>query len=205
MKDLEIRGAGNLLGANQHGHLEAVGYDMYLQMLSEAVSEEQTQEVKEPERECLVDIRIDAHIPEKYIAASSQRMEMYKKISLIGTKEDRSDVLDEFCDRFGEPPECTLRLLDAALARALAARARIERVEQRGEELYFVSDKPAIGIWSELFAGHQTLRFGGGAIAGIHCRIPKNERDGASYAVRILSDYLAVLDEIRREGEGENA
>ena len=204
LRDLEIRGAGNLLGAEQHGHIDAVGYDLYIRLLNEAILTEKGEAPASP-FEAKVKLDGDAHIPEKYIAASSQRMEMYKKISLIGTKEDQSDVLDEFCDRFGEPPECTLRLLDAALARALAARARIERVEQRGEELYFVSDKPAIGIWSELFAGHQTLRFGGGSIAGIHCRIPKNERDGASYAVRILSDYLSVLDEIRREGEGENA
>ena len=198
LRDLEIRGAGNLLGAEQHGHIDAVGYDLYIRLLNEAILTEKG-EALPPPFEAKVKFDGDAHIPDRYIAASAQRMEMYKKISLIGTAEDRSDVLDEFCDRFGDVPECTMRLLDAALARALAARAQIERVEQRGDELYFVSEKPAVGIWSELFAKHGTLRFGGGAIAGIHCRIPKNERDGASYAVQILTDYLEILDEIRKE------
>ena len=140
MKDLEIRGAGNILGAKQHGHLEAVGYDMYLQMLSEAVSEEQTQEVREPERECLVDIRIDAHIPEKYIDSIPQRLAMYRKIASIRSEDAASDVLDELIDRYGDVPESVNGLITVALIRNSAMKHKIYEIKQNGNNLLLYSD-----------------------------------------------------------------
>ena len=104
MRDLELRGAGNILGGEQHGHMETVGYDMYLRLLGEAVSEEKGEEASSYELECLVDVQVQAHIPEGYIESLSQRLEIYRRISDIRSQDDAMDVLDELIDRFGEPP-----------------------------------------------------------------------------------------------------
>ena len=106
-RDLEIRGAGNILGAQQHGHMEAVGYDMYLKLLADAVSEEKGQTAAET-IECLVDLPITAHIPDGYISDNAQRLEIYRRIADIRTVEDSMDVYDELIDRFGTIPQSTL-------------------------------------------------------------------------------------------------
>ena len=140
MKDLEIRGAGNILGAKQHGHLEAVGYNMYLQMLSEAVGEEKGETVATEERECLVDIRIDAHIPERYIDSVPQRLAMYRRIADIRNEDDASDVIDELIDRYGEPPESVNGLITVSLIRNSAIRNRIYEIVQKNNNLLLYSD-----------------------------------------------------------------
>ncbi len=129
-RDLEIRGAGNILGAKQHGHLEAVGYEMYLELLSEAITEEKTGEIQPEKKECNVDISIDAHIPESYIDSAKSRIFMYKRIASIETGEDAMDVMDEFIDRFGTPPKSVKGLVDVALLRAYAARLGIYEIKQ---------------------------------------------------------------------------
>jgi transcription-repair coupling factor (superfamily II helicase) len=103
MRDLELRGAGNILGAQQHGHLEAVGYDMYLNLLAQAVSEERGEKPVIPEKECLIDLQIDAYIPDTYIKNVPQKLSMYRRIADIRNKADADDVLDELDDRFGKP------------------------------------------------------------------------------------------------------
>ena len=159
LRDLEIRGAGNLLGAEQHGHhIDAVGYDLYMKILNEAVLEEKGVTPEEV-FEAQIDIPCDAHIPERYVATSAGRMEMYKKISHILTETDREDVLDELCDRYGEPPLPTQRLLWVALGRAIASRARISKVEGKDGMLRFVAATPDLSVWSELLASHKSLRF----------------------------------------------
>ncbi len=150
LRDLELRGAGDLLGASQHGHIESVGYDLYIHLLEEAVLEEQGK-TPAPVFESTVDLRVDAHIPATYIASSSRRMEMYKKISCIQTEEDRMDVLDEFCDRFGTPPKQVERLLYIALARAIAVRCRVISIDRAERELRFLPDAPDLAVWSVLF------------------------------------------------------
>lgn len=142
MRDLEIRGAGNVLGAQQHGHLAAVGYDMYLQLLSMAVEEEKGEAPKEkkPEKECLVDLQIDAYIPEKYIDSLKNRLYMYKRIADIKNSDDASDVIDELCDRFGEPPKAVLGLIDVCLLRNSAAELNIYEIIQRNGALLLYSD-----------------------------------------------------------------
>ena len=135
MRDLEIRGAGNLLGSEQHGHMEAVGYDMYMKLLSEAVVEEKGEEVKTNSKECLIDIRIDAHIPENYIESLPQRLSIYKRIADIKTQEDASDVLDELIDRFGDPPPGVEGLVKVALLRNTAAGLGVYEIGQNNNSL----------------------------------------------------------------------
>lgn len=140
LRDLEIRGAGNILGAEQHGHMESVGYDMYLKLLGEAV-QEQKGEHPVAEAECMVDVQVSAHIPETYIVDSGLRLEIYRRIAGIQNAEDESDVLDELIDRYGEPPEAVRSLTEVALLRGTAARLGIREISQREETLLFYAQK----------------------------------------------------------------
>lgn len=135
LRDLEIRGAGNILGAKQHGHMEAVGYDMYLKMLSDAIESENTGEAVQEKKECTIDILIDAHIPESYIESARNRISMYKRIASVENQEDAMDVLDEFIDRFGDPPKSVKDLIDVAILRKRAQDAGICEVKQQKDSL----------------------------------------------------------------------
>lgn len=130
MRDLELRGAGNIMGAQQHGHMESVGYDMYLKLLAEAVSEERGEENQSKELDCLIDISVDAHIPESYIESLTLRLDIYRRIADIRSVEDSEDVKDELRDRFGEPPESVLGLIDIALVRNKANAMGIFEIRQ---------------------------------------------------------------------------
>ena len=134
MRDLEIRGAGNLLGPEQSGYLMSVGYDLYLKLLEEAVLEERGQE-KQIETECSADLTVNAHIPDRYVPSAEQRMDLYRRIAAIRTDEDASDLLDEMMDRYGEAPKSVLALLDVALLRAAAAKAGVSDISQKGSVL----------------------------------------------------------------------
>ena len=139
LRDLEIRGAGSILGGRQHGHMEAVGYDMYLQLLSEAIAEEKgIQPEKVPE--CLVDIQIDAHIPEKYISSLNQRIDMYRKIMIVNEDSDKSDLIDELIDRYGDPPKSVVGLIDVSLLRNKAAHLGITEISQKNGAMYFYTE-----------------------------------------------------------------
>ncbi|MBQ2829197.1 MAG: transcription-repair coupling factor [Clostridia bacterium] len=140
MRDLELRGAGNILGAQQHGHMEAVGYDMYLKLLSEAVAEEKGEEIEESTENCLIDLHIDANIPKKYIESVPHRLSMYRRIADIRTQDDADDVIDELIDRFGEPPKSVMGLIDVVLLRAAAVKNGISEIGQAGDRLLLYSD-----------------------------------------------------------------
>ena len=127
MRDLQIRGAGNLLGAQQHGHMDSVGYDMYMQLLSQAIAE-QKGEIKIRPAECAVDFNVNAYIPEEYIASSTLRVDIYKKIALVESYNDKQDLIDELCDRFSEPPKEVLDLIDIALIRAYGAELQFTEI-----------------------------------------------------------------------------
>ncbi|MBQ3156788.1 MAG: transcription-repair coupling factor [Clostridia bacterium] len=132
MRDLEIRGAGNILGAEQHGHLATVGYDMYCKLMEEVLVETKDELVgkpaAQPHLETRVDVRVDAYLPESYVKDDRQRMEMYKRIAGLVTDADRADILDELMDRFGEVPPAAETLLDIAQLRAQANKLGISQV-----------------------------------------------------------------------------
>jgi len=137
MRDLEIRGAGNLLGPEQSGYMMSVGYDMYLQLLEDAVLEEQGGE-KKVATECAADLTVNANIPDRYVPSPEQRMDLYRRIAAIRSQEDASDLIDELMDRYGDPPRSVYTLLDVALLRASASRAGISDISQRGDKLKLV-------------------------------------------------------------------
>ena len=136
MRDLEIRGAGNLLGPEQSGYLMTVGYDLYLKLLEEAVLEEKGEE-KQIETECSADLTVNANIPDRYVPSAEQRMDLYRRIAAIRTDDDASDLLDEMLDRYGEAPRSVMALLDVALLRAAAAKAGVSDISQKKDMLKF--------------------------------------------------------------------
>ncbi len=129
MRDLEIRGAGNILGAEQHGHMEAVGYDLYCKMLNEAVLIMKGEREDEEDYETAIDVKADAYIPASYIRNELQKLNMYKKISLIENRAEYEDMEDELLDRFGEPPRAVQNLLRVALIKAAAHTAQLTEIK----------------------------------------------------------------------------
>ena len=136
MRDLEIRGAGNLLGAEQHGHMEAVGYDLYCKMLNEAVKHLKGELQEEPYN-TTIDLNVDAFIPSTYISNEFQKLDVYKRIASIENVEEMEDMQEELTDRFGDIPKRVQQLLNIALLKALAHSVYVINVEQKGEELRF--------------------------------------------------------------------
>ena len=136
MRDLEIRGAGNLLGAKQHGHMAAVGYDLYCKMLNEAVKEAKGIETFE-HYETSVDVDIDAYIPENYVPNETQKLDLYKRIAGIENKEEKEEMLEELIDRFGDPPKSVENLLMLAEYKSTAHKYYFTEVAQKGEEVRF--------------------------------------------------------------------
>ena len=136
MRDLEIRGAGNLLGPEQSGYMMSVGYDIYLQLLEDAVLEEKGE--KKKVTECSADLAVSANIPSNYVPSNQQRMDLYRRIAAIRGQEDASDLLDELMDRYGDPPKTVYALLDVAMLRASAARAGICDISQHERQIKFV-------------------------------------------------------------------
>ena len=149
IRDLEIRGAGNLLGAEQHGHLDAVGYELYIKLLNEAVLEEKGEKIPE-KPECTVTMRSDAFISEKYVPYSAQRMGLYKRIACLETREDKDDIIDELIDRYGDIPKATLDLLTIALVRAAAMRCGILNVVEEQNEIRILPSVFDFEVWAEL-------------------------------------------------------
>ena len=149
MRDLEIRGAGNLLGAEQSGHMMSVGFDMYLKLLEEAVLEQKGEKPKR--KECSADLSVEAGIPDSYVDSPEQRMDLYRRIALIETEEDADDMTDELIDRFGDPPRSVNNLIQVALMRGEAAEAGISDVSQKGGRLLFRLENFDMAVISALY------------------------------------------------------
>ena len=139
MRDLEIRGAGNLLGAEQSGHMMSVGYDMYLKLLDEAVLEERGDAPREPE--CTADLNVTANVDKDYVSRGEERMDLYRRMAAIRNQADADDLLDEIIDRYGDPPRGVLNLIDVALLRANARTVGIKDIKQKaGDVLFTLTD-----------------------------------------------------------------
>ncbi|MDR2531283.1 MAG: transcription-repair coupling factor [Oscillospiraceae bacterium] len=193
MRDLEIRGAGSILGARQSGHLSAVGYDMYLQLLNQAVAEQRGDPAAITE-ECLIDVKMDAFIPENYISSAAQRISCYKRIAEIRSDDDALDVTDELIDRYGEPPVSVVGLIEAAQLRNLAGAAGIKEILQDGGTLKICAEKPdmegvsrAVGTMGD----RVSLDFTGKA--AISVKLVKGEAP-LKAARKFLESYLTRLE-----------
>ncbi|MCK5758615.1 MAG: transcription-repair coupling factor, partial [Clostridiales bacterium] len=138
MRDLEIRGAGNLLGANQHGHMEKVGYDLYVRILNRAVKELSGEIVEEEVTgSCTIELNVNAFIDKKYISNDLMRMEMYKKIAVISDAKQKKLLLDEMTDRFGAPTQEVLILMETALIKNKAAACGVESITRNKSDIVF--------------------------------------------------------------------
>jgi transcription-repair coupling factor (superfamily II helicase) len=136
MRDLDIRGAGNLLGREQHGNMNLVGYDMYCSLLGEAVARLRGEKTEE-KKDVLIELKIDVHIPDTYIDSEEQRFEMYKRVSDIVTEEDYYNMQSELIDRFGDMPKSVENLIDCMYIRSLAEKLNIESVVRNEKEVMF--------------------------------------------------------------------
>ena len=176
MRDLELRGAGNIMGAQQHGHMESVGYDMYLKLLGEAVSEERGEQKQSQDLDCLIDISVDAHIPEYYVESLTLRLDVYRRIADIRSPEDADDVRDELRDRFGEIPPSVLGLIEIALIRNRAYALGVYEIRQNeGVLLLYVKEikSPAVADLLISLNGKATLNAGQKPFLSVKC--PKGE------------------------------
>ncbi len=168
LKDLEVRGAGNILGGEQSGHLEAIGYDLYTKMLDREVRELQGRDIEEEKPMALVEIGTDAYLSERYVDDPAARIDLYRKIAAISTIQDRYGVEDELVDRFGQIPKETISLLDIAYIRAFAERHGIKRVSEQESDvvLWFDETKTPvldfISIWLEDKAYKSRILFNAG-------------------------------------------
>ncbi len=207
LRDLEIRGAGNILGAQQHGHMESVGYDMYLKLLNDAVLE-QKGERPVRETECMVDIRVSAHIPETYIVDSNQRLEAYRRIADIRDEEDERDALDELIDRYGEPPEAVRSLVDVAMLRNMAAAMGIREIAQRENVLLFYAarlDMQAVSRIVGTLRGRVMVNAGKRPYLSLKIEKDETPLDGIREALRALAPPIEEKTETPEESKEKAA
>lgn len=186
MKDLEIRGAGNLLGAEQHGHMDSVGYELYCKLLNEAVMELKGETII-TEFETLIDIKLNAFIPTAYISSEEQKLEMYKKISLISNLDDYYDVQEELEDRYGDIPRAVNNLIDVAYIKAIAHNIGATNVKQIKNKV-LICFNPDANV-----SGEKLMKL----ISDSQGRILFTSTGGEPYLTYTLKDEKHVLDEIK--------
>lgn len=194
LRDMEIRGAGNLLGTEQHGHLEAIGYDMYIRLLNEAVLEEKGVAPKE-KKDCVVSLSYDAYIPDTYVRYPAQRMALYKRIAMIVTQYDMDDIADELIDRFGEMPASVENLLRIALIRALAIECGIRQVTQSGREVRMYPENFDIDMWtymSEITDGRLRVVMGASGDTYVVLRLKAGE-NALSSINKMFEKYIETV------------
>ena len=190
MRDLEIRGAGNVLGPEQSGFLLSVGYDMYLKLLEEAVLEERGEKPERP-TECAADLSVAASIPDRYVPSPEQRMDLYRRIAAIRSEADADDVTDELIDRYGDPPRTVNNLISVALLRADAARNGISQIDQKGANLNFYLDQfdlQRVSALCGLEKYRSRLLFSAGERPYLALRLKKGE-DALKFGRKLVEDY----------------
>ncbi len=192
LRDLEIRGAGDVLGARQHGHMDAIGYDLYIKILDEAVLEESG--AKKPERiECVINIGRDSYIPKTYISSEAQRLDVYKKIARVENEADADDIADELLDRYGDLTPAVETLLDAALCRAQGAECGFTQIDEKGGAVVIYPAELDIAVWSEMsdiFKGR--ILINPVARPFVTCRKPTKEPI-FSFIRTLLKKYLQII------------
>ena len=177
MRDLEIRGAGSMLGEMQHGHMEQVGYDTYCKLLDEVIKEMQGIEVVE-EQDVQIDLAVSSYIPDNFIENSSQKIEIYQNIALCRTEEELQNVIDEVIDRYGRLPKELENLIDIARIKQLARKANILKIAQRenGIVFYFVKEKIKPEMVNTLITKYPMLvKFSNAVEPYVTLRIKENE------------------------------
>lgn len=188
LRDMELRGAGDLLGAEQHGHLDAIGYDLYIKLLSEAVLEEKG-ELTQAAKECSVDLKCDAFLPEYYVPSQAQRMEWYRRFAMIATRDDIRDLGDELADRYGEYGRSVDNLMTISLVRHLGQECGIDRITQEGQELRFWQEKFCADRWARIygdFAGRMRMQRG---VKPCICVKIQKDNTPAEEALEVLEKY----------------
>lgn len=200
LRDMEIRGAGNLLGAEQHGHLDAIGYDLYIKLLSDAVLEEKG-EVCEERKDCVVSFNYDAFIPETYVKYPAQRMALYKRIALIRNEYDADDIADELLDRFGELPNSVENLLRIALIRSIAIDIGIKQITQMNFEVRMYPEKMDLDVWSVMsqIAGSR-LRLVSGQLGEHYAVFKVKPSENATALInRLFEKYIETVQKAEKK------
>ena len=198
MRDLQIRGAGNLLGHSQHGHMEAVGYDLYMKMLNQAIAQARGEPVQRDKSECLVDLRVDAYIPERYIPDGPGRIEAYRRIAAVQNPADAADVLDELIDRYGDPPASVSDLVNVSLVRVQAAAVGVYEVTQKKDLLTLSLEKlelPMIRGLLTAFDGRVTAGAGAKPYLSMTLRADEKPLD-------LLGQLLQAMADIQNKNAG---
>ena len=199
MRDLEIRGAGNLLGAEQHGHMEAVGYDLYCKMLNEAVKHLKGEMEEEETFTTTMDLNVDAFIPASYIPNEYQKLDVYKRIAAIESREEMEDMAEELTDRFGDIPKKVEKLLEVAALKAQAHQLYVTAVEQKGEVYTFIMYEKAkvhperIPKLIEDFRGELTFKADGTQPCFIYEKKRRNLKEKQTDALEITKNVLNGL------------
>ena len=204
MRDLEIRGAGNLLGPEQSGYLMSVGYDMYLKLLNDAVLEQQGRG-KDIRPDCSADLATSAHIPEKYVSSPRQRMDLYRRMAAIRTTEEASDLVDELTDRYGDPPKAVMALLDVALLRAAAAEVFITDITQKAGVVAFTFDSrvdvPSLMAVCTMPGYRSRLRLSAGEPPRLQLHLSPGE-DALAAAGKLTEELRLKKEELGKAHEG---
>ena len=208
LRDLELRGAGNILGGEQSGHLDLVGYDMYMKLLNEAVAEEKGEASTQPAVECTVDLPIEAHIPESYIDATHLRLDVYRLIADIRSDDEVSDVVDELIDRFGDPPAAVMGLIRVALVRNRAAAMGISDVKHgAGNILFYLSfmDMRKISAMIGSMPGRVMLSAGTKPYLTVKPEKGRKLMDSVSDALECFASAIAALPPEETQESAETA
>ena len=203
MRDLEIRGAGNLLGAQQHGHMEAVGYDLYCKMLNESVRALKGEASPTEEYNTAIDLDVDAFIPDTYIKNEIQKLDIYKRIAGIETEAEYDDMLEELVDRFGEPPKPVQNLLQVAGLKSMAHRLWLTEVAQKGDSIRFtLFERAQLGpdkIEAIVRDGGGRLQFVMGEKPGfVYNRPRKSAADGRD-VLTAVREVLEIMEKAQTE------
>ena len=198
MRDLEIRGAGNLLGEQQHGHMQAVGYDLYCKMLNEAVKKQKGTALPEEEFETMVDMELDAYIPDTYIRNESQKLDIYKRIAGIESAEECEDMQDELLDRFGDLPRPVQNLLKVADLKVKAHHVYVKELVERPDEIRLMLYERARlnpAALPEFLAGFgDRMKFTAGEKPALYYRRKKNSRGEETDALKLLGEILDKME-----------